>query len=327
MHYRSSFTFLAISYNLPKFCSFPSWNPNGTTFASKELVGFTYGIFIDTNYTIYVTSEDLGKIIVWTDGNEIPIRIISEYISKPKSLFVALNGDIYVDNGVNDRIDMWTLNATSPVQVMKVDGHCEGLFIDIKNDLYCSLRDRHRVIKKSPENNVNTSTIAAGTGLIGKTSVSLWHPRGIFVNTNLDLYVADCDNNRIQLFRSGQLNGITVAGDGATETISLKWPTGIVLDADGYLFIVDEGNHRIVGSGPAGFRCLVGCSSTPGSQAHQLNYPQSMAFDRFGNMFITDRDNYRVQKFVLATDSCRKYNSARLTRQKRKMLGSFIKRR
>ena len=121
-----------------------------------------------------------------------------------------------------------------------------------------------------------------------------------------------CGNNRIQRFQLGQLNATTVAGTGAANTIDLNWPTGIVLDVDGYLFIVDENNHRIVGSGPHGFRCLVGCSNTKGAQSHQLDYPQTIAFDSFGNMFVTDRDNHRVQKFILATNSCGKYGNVSL---------------
>ena len=107
------------------------------------------------------------------------------------------------------------------------------------------------------------------------------------------------DNNRIQLFQSGQLNATTVAGNtSSTITISLNCPTGIVLDADKHLFIVDNSNHRIVGSGPNGFRCLVGCNGTGGSASDQLSYPMSLSFDSYGNIFVTDTGNNRIQKFV-----------------------------
>ncbi|CAF4128305.1 unnamed protein product, partial [Rotaria sordida] len=72
-----------------------------------------------------------------------------------------------------------------------------------------------------------------------------------------------------------QLNGITLAGNGAINTITLNCPSGIVLDADNYLFIVDSSNHRIVRSGPNGFRCLVGCYGG-GSASNQLLNPQTI---------------------------------------------------
>ncbi|CAF1540031.1 unnamed protein product, partial [Rotaria sordida] len=65
---------------------------------------------------------------------------------------------------------------------------------------------------------------------------------------------------------------------------------------------MDKGNHRIVGSGLNGFRCLVGCYGV-GSQSNQLNNPYSLSFDRSGNMFVSDQSNHRIQKFLLMKDS------------------------
>ncbi|CAF1581156.1 unnamed protein product, partial [Adineta steineri] len=103
-------------------------------------------------------------------------------------------------------------------------------------------------------------------------------------------------------------NGITVAGDTSLNlTITLFSPTGIVLDAEKYLFIVDTSNDRIVGSGLNGFRCLVGCYGE-GSQSNQLNFPFSFSFDHSGNIFVTDQLNHRIQKFLLMKDSFGKLN-------------------
>ncbi|CAF4342654.1 unnamed protein product, partial [Adineta steineri] len=46
-------------------------------------------------------------------------------------------------------------------------------------------------------------------------------------------------------------------------------------------FIADYFNNRIVGSGPNGFRCLVGCSTVAGSASNQLYYPSSLSFDSY----------------------------------------------
>jgi sugar lactone lactonase YvrE len=138
--------------------------------------------------------------------------------------------------------------------------------------------------------------------------------------------VADSKNNRIQLFQLGQLNGITVAGnESSTTTITLNQPTEIVLDADKYLFIVDSGNHRVVGSGPTGFRCLVGCSDDPkGSASNQLNGPTSLSFDSYGNMFVTDSENDRIQKFILSTKLCSKFNKNKIFKIEIFTLNSII---
>jgi sugar lactone lactonase YvrE len=154
------------------------------------------------------------------------------------------------------------------------------------------------------DDNSTTLTVVAGTNVSGSAPDMLNKPCGIFVDINLDLYVADFGNDRIQLFGLGRSYAITVAGIlSSSTTITLNGPTGIVLDADKYLFIVDSGNNRIVGSGPDGFRCLAGCDGN-GSASNQLSQPFSLSFDIDGNMFVTDTLNDRIRKFILFTNSC-----------------------
>jgi DNA-binding beta-propeller fold protein YncE len=244
---------------------------------------------------------------VWLEGSISPITPNFDSLKAPFSLFVTITGDIYVDNGKNNRVDKSTLNAARSTTVMYVTDQCHSLFIDINDNLYCCINSDHQVIKKSLKDPIeNPSTIVAGTGSEGSLSNMLDNPRGIFVDINFDLYVADSNNNRIQLFKSGELNGITVAGDGAPQTITLSEPSGMVLDADKYLFIVDRDYHRIIGSGPNGFRCLVGCSTILGLAPHQLYGPFTLSFDSYGNMFVADQRNNRIQKFFLSTNSCSK---------------------
>ena len=135
----------------------------------------------------------------------------------------------------------------------------------------------------------------------------LSNPYGIFVNEALNLYVADSGNNRIQMFPHDCLNATTVAGDGASNSVALNQPRAVALDAVGVLFIVDTMNHRIVASGPNGFRCVVGCAGVNGSAANQLNIPVSLSFDRDGNLLVVDQGNARIQNFSLASNSCREF--------------------
>jgi sugar lactone lactonase YvrE len=250
-----------------------------------------------------------SRVVVWLAGNSAPTRNITYGLSSPYSVFATSNGDIYVDNGnSNNRVDQWTLNGTNSSSAMYVQNACYGLFVDINNNLYCSMYIQHQVATKSLNSNSSMWIVAAGTDCSGSTSNQLYYPRGIFVDTNLNLYVADCGNNRVQKFLSGQLNAITVAGSTAIGTITLSCPSGVILDGNGYLFIVDSYNHRIVASGPNGFRCIVGCSTVAGSSSSQLDYPSDLKFDSYGNIFVTDRDNNRIQKFILMSNTTyRKY--------------------
>jgi hypothetical protein len=243
-----------------------------------------YGIFVNTNNTVYVANQASSQILIWFEGN-INAKTISSGLSNPYALFVTSTGDIYADNGfANGQVTKRTMNVSTSIPVMYVGQKCYDLFVDKNDTLYCSMYNLHEVVTKSLSSSSNALKIVAGTGCSGSASNMLYNPRGIFVDINFDLYVADCGNDRIQFFSSGQLTGLTVAGSGAPTTITLDCPTDVILDADNYLFIVDQYNHRIIGSGPNGFRCLVGCSGG-GSGSNQLLYPQSMAFDEFKNLY------------------------------------------
>jgi DNA-binding beta-propeller fold protein YncE len=297
---------LAVSSNQPQFCPTATWNSNGITFANESIIGRSpRAIFVSANKnTIYVAHRQKSQILVWDEGSINPTKIISGNFKNPYFFFVTSNGDIYIDDGQwNTQVVKWISSTNTFETVMNVNSACVGLFVDINNYLYCSMYEHHRVVKRWLNDSVMTSTIVAGTGEPGDASNELRNPMGIFIDVNLDLYVADCENDRVQLFQSGQLNGITVAASGST--ISLDCPSGIVLDAQKYLFITNWNNHRIVGLGPNGFRCLIGCFGK-GSQSNQFDRPSTLSFDRSGNMFVSDERNDRIQKFQYLGNSSSK---------------------
>jgi hypothetical protein len=308
-HFLSSFDFLALFFNQPKFCPTASWNHNGITFANQSIVGTRpISVFVNTNNTIYVANRDDKTILLWYEDSVNPTNIISGNFISPDSLFVASNGDIYIgDELPNGQVQKWVAKTNTFVTVMNVNSLCYGLFVDTNDTLYCSMIAHDQVVKRSLNDPELTSiSVAAGTGSPGSAFNQLNQPRGIFVDVNFDLYVADCGNNRIQLFQAGESNGITVAGyKSRNPTMDLDCPSGIILDAEKNLFIVDKGNNRIVGSSLNGFRCLVGCYGQ-GLQSNQLGLPSSFSFDRSGNMFVAEEMNNRIQKFKYSENSCGK---------------------
>ena len=236
----------------------------------------------------------------------ILVRTISANLSNTFSLFVTDEGEIVVDNGSPSmRVERLTSNETQLPSPMSICSQCYGLFVDSNDQLYCSQRDFHQVLRRSLQSPSSPTMIVAGTGCNGSTSTTLNGPWGIFVTVKFDLYVADSTNDRVQLFRQGEINATTVTINGTNGIIIiLDGPTGVILDGDGYLFIVDSNNHRVIGSDRWSFRCLVGCSGGGSSASDQLRFPRTMNFDRDGNLLVLDPNNHRVQKFLLATNSC-----------------------
>ena len=264
---------LVRSFNQPQFCSNASWNPNAITFADNTIVGpYPRALFITSKNTMVVPRNDNGQILIWNDDTTHPTRTIVANLSFPATLFVTVDDQIFVDNGgIKGQVNRWTLNGTRFASLLFLYSQCESLFVDVNNNLYCCAAEQHQVVYQSLSDPSTEMTILAGRGCAGSTAQMLNYPTGIFVTITLDLYVADHNNDRVQLFRWGQRNGETVAGSGSNGPITLNRPTVVFVDGDDYLFIVDTGHARIVRSGPDGFRCVLGCSGSGGPGSHQLN--------------------------------------------------------
>ncbi|CAF1681058.1 unnamed protein product [Adineta ricciae] len=306
-----------LSYNQPNLDPYATWNPNAILFTNSSMVGANpRGLFIDSNDSIYVVDQTNNRIVVWMNDSSIPTTTIYGNMSKPMCIFVTSNGDIYIsDYTAKNQTSRWSLNANGSIPVMYGSSSCYGLFVDTNDTLYCALYNEHKVVKKWLGDNGSAITIVAGSGSAGSTSYQLNNPEGVFVTADFDLYVADYRNNRIQLFRHGETNGTTVAGNSSLHfTIALWGPNAVILDLDGYLFVADGGNNRIVGSGPYGFRCLVGCTGMAGSATNQLKGPWNLAFDRHGDLYASEWSTNRILKYVLLNNTLGKCSSKLITR-------------
>ena len=298
-----------IGYNRPKICLNATWSSTGSTFLSSPTLGSPQIVFILRNNRTITTEFTSGSgtyvARTWESGSSQSARNFSRNAAFIYGIFPSDNDDIYIDNAVNGTgVERCSSNLTNCQPVMTSCFSCYALFIDSISNLYCSQTSGHRVIVKQLEDSSTTHRVAAGTTYPGSASYQLNNPYGIFVDTNLDLYVADSNNNRIQKFPYGEINGITVVGSEAVGTFTLSYPNSVILDANGYFFIVDQGTHRIIASGPTGFRCIIACSGSPGVSSTDFYYPKSISFDNYGNIYVADYTNSRIQKFTLTQNTC-----------------------
>ncbi|CAF1216235.1 unnamed protein product, partial [Adineta ricciae] len=294
------------SLNQPMFCPSAEWDLNGTIFADNTTIGNKpNSIWVDRKNNVYTSLQETNSVLIWFNQSSSSMQNISYDIRYPYGLFITNNGDLYIDNGfLKGRVDKWSLSENRSSTVMLVTGSCYSLFIDIYDNLYCSLGALHKIIKKSIYTPTNASQLIAGNGTNGTDSNLLNQPYGIFVDIALNLYVADCGNNRVQRFPSGQVTATTVTANSSLYGISLSSPTAVILDKGNNLFIMDSHNNRIVVVGSMGTKCLIGCTSINMASSSILNAPLMFTFDRDGNIFVTDYGNDRIVKFRFIEDSC-----------------------
>jgi len=104
-------------------------------------------------------------------------------------------------------------------------------------------------------------------GTRGSESGQFLNPKGIAIDANGNVYVADCGNNRIvHLFNPGKtVSWIGVFGRKTALDPGLSGPSQIALDADGEIYVSDPGNRRIAVYKPSGdlLRVISGPSNAP----------------------------------------------------------------
>ncbi|CAF0770056.1 unnamed protein product [Adineta ricciae] len=211
-------------------------------------------------------------------------------------IFINTYDTICFADTLNNRI----LTCTSSITGLGIGGSCYGLFVDINGALYCSSRSDNIVVKISLTNTVVGYTITAGDSGTGQRTNELDSLQGIFVDESFLLYVADSNNDRVQMLQPGNTSGTTIL----TGAIILDTPTDVTLDGQDHLYVVDSRKDRIIAGESSNFRCVVGCSSGTSTSNDQLNRPQAFSFDSHGNIFVTDRNNGRTQIFYLLTNVC-----------------------
>jgi sugar lactone lactonase YvrE len=149
--------------------------------------------------------------------------------------------------------------------------------------------------------------MVAGTGVAGASNNQLYSPRGIFVNQNGTIYIADFENHRIMKWYLGATSGIMVAGNGTSGTSStqLDYPTQVIVDKNDYMYISEYGNSRITRWPPNWNygECIAGCTGTTGISSTQLNGPNSLTFDSNGSLYVCDTYNNRIQKFQILSNN------------------------
>ncbi len=140
---------------------------------------------------------------------------------------------------------------------------------------------------------VRTAKFAAPmVTVIGQGKLSA--PRGVAVDAQGNIVVADTQHNRIQVFdRTGKL--LLAFGTGGTGNGQLIAPFGVALDTLGNIYVADSSNNRVQVFNSAGaFKFKFG---TLGGGNGQFNYPLGIAVGPTGNIYVADTDNNRVQVF------------------------------
>jgi aldose sugar dehydrogenase len=222
----------------------------------------------------------------------------------PEGIAVDQQGNVYVVDTDNDRIQKFSANGTFIGELGRhgvrngTFKNPEGIALDQQGNVYVVDTGNNRIQKFSANFSGNFSanspngTYLAQWGKHGVEPDSRFNaPEGIAVDRRGNVYVVDTGNNRIQKFSA---NGTFLGkfGSFGTNDTSFDAPEGIALDQQGNVYVVDTGNNRIQKFSANG--TFLGKFGSFGPDENQFKYPSAAAVDSQGNIFIADTSNNRV---------------------------------
>jgi hypothetical protein len=164
------------------------------------------------------------------------------------------------------------------------------------------------------------TTIAGKVGIIGSadgtgSAARFSYPISVAVDTNGNVYVADCGNSTIRKMTplgtrwvvttmAGKA-GVTGSADGTGSAARFNEPYRVAVDSAGNLYVADFNNCTIRKVVPVGTNWVVttlaGRAETPGAadgtgSAARFYGPTSVAVDSAGNVYVADVYNNAIRK-------------------------------
>ena len=197
-----------------------------------------------------------------------------------------------------------------------------GVAVDSSSHIYIADLYNLRIRKATVGGNIST---VAGNGTytylgegIPAEGSSLNNPFGVSTDNSGNVYIADRDNCLVRKVNTsgtistfaGKAGNCVYSGDGSAATSAgLRYPTKVVADSSGNIYIADEFScairkvaastgiiSTVAGTGVCGYTSDGGLATSA-----KLNYPMGVAVDGSNNLYIADTYNYRVRKVSAST--------------------------
>ena len=239
----------------------------------------------------------------------------------PTAICVDMQGNIYVADMYNHLIRKITpagqVNTLAGSSIGYLDGNGAfskfnqpgGICVDQHGNVFVADIYNHKIRKITPSGDVTTVAGSTPGYADGKGSAAkFYYPVGICIDSDGILYVADQINNKIRKITQDGTVSLYAGGpggnaNGPSTTAGFNNPTGICINAEKTVFVVDYSGHRIrkiskdlmvttLAGNTEGFADSIGSAAL-------FDHPFGLCLDKEGNVIVADMGNQKIRKVAV----------------------------
>ncbi len=286
-----------------------------TEYAGAGKIDHPEGLSVDGQGNLLVV-DTWNNRVLRADGSGKLLTSFGERGSKagqlmsPRSVTTDKDGNIYVVDNWNHRIEKFSQDGKFLLTIGKKGspkGYNEakgqflypyGIAVDSKGYIYVSDFNQNRIHKFD-----SAGKFVMMWGTEGRQDGQFSKPAGLAIDKTDRLYVADLGNDRVQAFRSDdtgkKMNFDGKWGETGKDPGQLDRPYNVGVDAQGDVYVVEMGNHRLQKFTASGK--LVFVSGKWGEGENDLNCPIAVAVGADKAIYISDLGNNRILKWTPAS--------------------------
>ncbi len=256
------------------------------------------GITFDNNGNVYIADSGNHRIQKFTSNGEFLETFGTQgsennQFDRPYDVAINSNGDIFVADSENYRVLKYSSSweYIAKFEIIDTTGWDDyikpkGIAIDQQDHLI--ITGNNQVFVLNSDGSIHKSWGEYGTAIGTFDFVT-----GVDVDDQGIIYVADQNNNRIQVF---DIDGNFINDYGVDQKTPgyFYYPEGIAI-VDNYVYVADGSNGRIQKFNQDGTFLM--SWGEYGSDPGQFNYPNGIEGDSYGNIYVVEPNNHRIQKF------------------------------
>ena len=293
----------------------PDWNPSDKMqlLIRKDVAAeiWEYGVLQTT--TVQADPYEQGRLSLPADLIFGVNGTSDDQFNTPHGIAISPDGTLYVADTNNNRIQHFSadgqfLSAWGSFGDISTGDAPPGTFnqpwaVAVSTNgefVYVADTWNHRIQKFTAS---GTPLTMWGTPLYDPTTngpFGIWGPRGIAVDAQGRVFVADTGNKRILVYDADG-NFIQQIGNEGLSIGQFEEPVGLAVDPRGYLYVADTWNQRVQVFAPS----EDGLTYSPflqwdiaGWYGESLDNKPYLAADYQGHIFVTDPEAYRVLEFT-----------------------------